>query len=246
MAFNLYSLESKTILVTGASAGIGREIAVLCAKMGAQVIINGRKRERLKETLELLEGDGHMVVAGDLTLSEERGALVEALPLLDGVVHCAGIGHRLLCKSIAESDVDLVMGINFKGPIMLQSSLLKNKRINKSASIVFITSMASQSPSYGNALYSASKGALISYANCLGLELASRQIRVNCISPAMVRTELILRDGISEEQLLEDEKKYPLKRYGQPEDVAALAIYLLSDASSWMTGSDLKITGGAR
>lgn len=246
MAFNLYSLKNKTILVTGASAGIGREIAVLCAKMGAQVIINGRKRERLKETLELLEGDGHMVVAGDLTLPEEREALVEALPLLDGVVHCAGIGHRLLCKSIAESDVDLVMGINFKGPIMLQSSLLKNKRINKSASIVFITSMASQSPSYGNALYSASKGALISYANCLGLELASRQIRVNCISPAMVRTELILRDGISEEQLLEDEKKYPLKRYGQPEDVAALAIYLLSDASSWMTGSDLKITGGAR
>ena len=236
----------QTILVTGASAGIGREIAVLCAKMGAQVIINGRKRERLKETLELLEGDGHMVVAGDLTLPEERDALVEALPLLDGVVHCAGIGHRLLCKSIAESDVDLVMGINFKGPIMLQSSLLKKKRINKSASIVFITSMASQSPSYGNALYSASKGALISYANCLGLELASRQIRVNCISPAMVRTELILRDGISEEQLLEDEKKYPLKRYGQPEDVAALAIYLLSDASSWMTGSDLKITGGAR
>ena len=246
MAFNLYSLENKTILVTGASSGIGRGIAVLCAKMGAQVIINGRKRERLKETLELLEGDGHMVVAGDLTLPEEREALVEALPLLDGVVHCAGIGHRLLCKSIAESDVDLVMGINFKGPIMLQSSLLKNKRINKSASIVFITSMASQSPSYGNALYSASKGALISYANCLGLELASRQIRVNCISPAMVRTELILRDGISEEQLLEDEKKYPLKRYGHPEDVAALAIYLLSDASSWMTGSDLKITGGAR
>lgn len=246
MAFNLYSLENKTILVTGASSGIGRGIAVLCAKMGAQVIINGRKRERLKETLELLEGDGHMVVAGDLTLPEEREALVEALPLLDGVVHCAGIGHRLLCKSIAESDVDLVMGINFKGPIMLQSSLLKNKRINKSASIVFITSMASQSPSYGNALYSASKGALISYANCLGLELASKQIRVNCISPAMVRTELILRDGISEEQLLEDEKKYPLKRYGHPEDVAALAIYLLSDASSWMTGSDLKITGGAR
>ena len=246
MAFNLYSLENKTIPVTGASSGIGRGIAVLCAKMGAQVIINGRKRERLKETLELLEGDGHMVVAGDLTLPEEREALVEALPLLDGVVHCAGIGHRLLCKSIAESDVDLVMGINFKGLIMLQSSLLKNKRINKSASIVFITSMASQSPSYGNALYSASKGALISYANCLGLELASKQIRVNCISPAMVRTELILRDGISEEQLLEDEKKYPLKRYGHPEDVAALAIYLLSDASSWMTGSDLKITGGAR
>lgn len=246
MAFNLFSLENKTVLVTGASSGIGREIAVLCAKMGARLIINGRKRERLKETLELLEGNGHMLVVGDLTLLEERDALVESLPLLDGIVHCAGIGHRLLCKSISESDVDLVMGINFKAPVTLQSTLLKKKRIKKSASIVFITSMASQSPSYGNALYSASKGALISYANCLGLELASRQIRVNCISPAMVRTELILKDGISEEQLLEDEKKYPLKRYGEPEDVAALAIYLLSDASSWMTGSDLKITGGAR
>lgn len=246
MAFNLFSLENKTVLVTGASSGIGREIAVLCAKMGARLIINGRKRERLKETLELLEGNGHMLVVGDLTLLEERDALVESLPLLDGIVHCAGIGHRLLCKSISESDVDLVMGINFKVPVTLQSTLLKKKRIKKSASIVFITSMASQSPSYGNALYSASKGALISYANCLGLELASRQIRVNCISPAMVRTELILKDGISEEQLLEDEKKYPLKRYGEPEDVAALAIYLLSDASSWMTGSDLKITGGAR
>ena len=246
MAFNLFSLDNKVILVTGASSGIGREIAVLCAKMGGRVIINGRNRERLQETQELLEGEGHMLVAGDLTLPEERETLVEALPLLDGVVHCAGIGHRLLCKSISESEVDLVMGINFKAPIMLQSTLLKKKRINKSASIIFITSIASQSPSYGNALYSASKGALISYANCLGLELSSRQIRVNCISPAMVRTDLILRDGISEEQLLEDEKKYPLKRYGQPEDVAALAIYLLSDASSWMTGSDLKITGGAR
>lgn len=246
MAFNLFSLDNKAILVTGASSGIGREIAVLCAKMGGRVIINGRNRERLQETQELLEGEGHMLVAGDLTLPEERETLVEALPLLDGVVHCAGIGHRLLCKSISESEVDLVMGINFKAPIMLQSTLLKKKRINKSASIIFITSIASQSPSYGNALYSASKGALISYANCLGLELSSRQIRVNCISPAMVRTDLILRDGISEEQLLEDEKKYPLKRYGQPEDVAALAIYLLSDASSWMTGSDLKITGGAR
>lgn len=246
MAFNLFSLDNKAILVTGASSGIGREIAVLCAKMGGRVIINGRNKERLQETQELLEGEGHMLVAGDLTLPEERETLVEALPLLDGVVHCAGIGHRLLCKSISESEVDLVMGINFKAPIMLQSTLLKKKRINKSASIIFITSIASQSPSYGNALYSASKGALISYANCLGLELSSRQIRVNCISPAMIRTDLILRDGISEEQLLEDEKKYPLKRYGQPEDVAALAIYLLSDASSWMTGSDLKITGGAR
>jgi NAD(P)-dependent dehydrogenase (short-subunit alcohol dehydrogenase family) len=137
------------------------------------------------------------------------------------------------------------MDINFKGPVMLQQILLEQKKINKGASIVFMASMASVSPSIGHAAYSASKGAIISYANCLSLELAPRKIRVNCISPAMVWTDLVLQDGVDEEQLKEDEQNYPLKRYGTPEDIAHLAIYLLSDASSWMTGSNIKISGGA-
>jgi len=101
-------------------------------------------------------------------------------------------------------------------------------------------------PSMGNAIYSASKGAIISYAKCLGLELAPRQIRVNCISPAMVWTELILQKGMTKEDLEDAQLKYPLKRYGQPEDIANLAVYLLSAASSWMTGSCIDITGGAK
>ena len=109
-----------------------------------------------------------------------------------------------------------------------------------------MASIASWSPSIGNSFYSASKGAIISYANCLSLELAHRGIRVNCISPAMVWTDLILKDGISEEKLKEDESKYPLKRYGKPEDIANLVIYMLSDASSWMTGSNVAITGGGK
>ena len=168
----------------------------------------------------------------------------EQLPLLDGVVHCAGIGQRVLCKLATEQDVESVMNTNFKGPVILQSELIRQKKIAKGASIVFISSISSWSPSIGNAFYSASKGAIISYANCLALELAPRKIRVNCISPAMVWTELILQGGVDEEQLKIDEQKYPLKRYGQPEDIANLAIYMLSDASMWMTGSNVNITGG--
>lgn len=244
--FNPFSLEGKTILVTGASSGIGRGIAVTCSKMGAKVIINGRNSSKLQETMSLMEAESCQIAIGDLACSDVLSSLVETFPKLDGVVHCAGIGQRIPCKQVKESDVRHVMEVNFNAPVLLMSTLLQQKKINKGASIVFIASIASWSPSYGNSVYSASKGAIISYANCLALELAPRHIRVNCISPAMVWTDLILKDGIDEEQLKEDEKKYPLKRYGQPEDIANLAVYMLSDASSWMTGSNVKITGGGK
>lgn len=243
-SFNPFSLEGKTILVTGASSGIGRGIAVTCSKMGATVIINGRNKERLQETLSQMEGEDHLIAVGDLTETNSLIAMVETLPKLDGVVHCAGIGQRIPCKDLQTMNVNQVMNVNFMAPVMLQAELLRGKKINKAASIVFVASIASWSPSFGNSIYSASKGAIVSYANCLALELAPRKIRVNCISPAMVWTDLILADGIEEEQLKEDEQKYPLKRYGQPEDIANLAVYMLSDASTWMTGSNVKISGG--
>ena len=145
---------------------------------------------------------------------------------------------------ITPSDVDEVMDINFKANVMLQAQLLSFRKIRKEASIVFIASKAASSPSFGNAIYSASKGAVISYAKCLALEMAPRKIRVNCICPAMVWTDLIIQGGITKEDLEIEQLKYPLKRYGQPEDIAYLAIYLLSDASSWMTGTSVDITGG--
>lgn len=243
---NPFTLEGKTVLVTGASSGIGRSIAIACSNMGADVVILARTKSRLEETLSEMAQGNHCIVACDLTNMDEVAKTVDNLPKLDGVVHCAGIGQMLLCKELEATDVDNVMDTNFKAPVLLQSQLLMHKKINKGASIVFIASIASWSPSIGNAVYSASKGALISYANCLGLELAPRQIRVNCISPAMVRTELIYNEGLSEEQLKEDEQKYPLKRYGTPKDIAYLAIYMLSNASSWMTGSNVNITGGGK
>lgn len=242
--FNPFTLEGKTILVTGASSGIGRGIAIACSKMGATVIINGRNEQRLAETMTEMQGEENLSLAVDLSDSNSLTGMVSRLPKLDGIVHCAGIGQRVLCKQLQEADLDTMMDVNFKAPVMLQTEILKQKKINKGASIVFIASIASDSPSIGNAVYSASKGAIISYANCLALELAPRQIRVNCILPAMIWTDLILKGGITEEELKEDEKKYPLKRYGKPEDIANLSIYLLSNAAAWMTGSSIKITGG--
>ena len=244
--FNPFSLEGKTILVTGASSGIGRGIAIACSKMGASVIVNGRNEERLNETLLQMNGDNNQKAVADLSNLGNVSSMVSALPKLDGVVHCAGIGQRVLCKQLQESDLDNMMDVNFKAPVMLQTELLKQKKINKAASIVFIASIAAESPTIGNAMYCASKGAIISYANCLSIELAPRLIRVNCISPAMVWTDLIFKGGITEEELKEDEKRYPLKRYGTPEDIANLSIYLLSNASSWMTGSNIKLTGGGK
>ena len=242
---NPFTLEGKTILVTGASSGIGRGIAIACAGMGAKVVLTGRNTARLQETLSKMEGNGHNIIAADLVNPTEREHLVQSLPALDGLVQCAGIGDRVLGKVIGQEDIDHVMKPNLEAPILLQSELLQAKKINKSASIVYIASAAATMPAVGNGVYSASKGALISYAKCLAQELALRGIRVNCISPTMVMTDLALV-GATQEQLDEAEKAYPLGRYGKPEDIANLAVYLLSGASVWMTGSNIEITGGSQ
>lgn len=243
--FNPFSLEGKKILVTGASSGIGRETAIVCSKMGATVIITGRNEGRLMDTLSQLAGTGHIAITADLTDTNQLDALISQCPELQGVVHSVGIGDRTLLKMAREKDIQRVMEANFNAPVLLQRALLKKKKISQSASIAFIASRAPFAPTPGNGLYAASKGALIAYAKVLGLELANQLIRVNCVCPAMVWTELVQRDAeLTGADYHEAEKAYPLKRYGRPNDVANLVVYLLSDASSWMTGSCIDITGG--
>lgn len=242
--FNPFTLEGKTILITGASSGIGRAIAIACSKMGATIVTNGRNIGRLEATISNLEGEGHQAIAADLTISDEVKKVAGQAPKLDGIVHCAGIGHRQPTKLLTEQEVESVMKANFLSAVSLQTELMTAKKINKAASIVFVSSAASHMPAFGNAAYSASKAAIIGYAKCLALELAPRGVRVNCICPAMVWTDLIMQEGVGKEELEQAQQKYPLKRYGQPEDVANLAIYLLSDASQWMTNSSIDITGG--
>ena len=241
--YNPFTLTGKLILVTGASSGIGWGTALACAKMGATVILNGRNTERLNEVMKLMPEGGHRVMAADLSDRDAVKSMAVDMPKLDGIVMCAGVANRVPCKAVTQEDIDFVMRTNIEAPMLLQAELLAKKKVNKGASIVFVASRAYESPSMGNAIYSASKGAVVSYAKCLALELASRQIRVNCICPGMVWTDMIT-NVLNEEDLKIAEQNYPLKRFGQVDDVANLAIYLLSGASSWMTGGAIDISGG--
>lgn len=247
MNYNPFSLIGKTILVTGASSGIGKATAIECSKMGANLIITGRNEKRLNETftqLNILRNN--ISIIGDITKEEIIKKISDEVPQLDGVVHSAGVGDRTLLKMVREKDLERVMKPNFESPVLLQQSLLKHKKIKSASSIIFIASRAPYAPSIGNGIYAASKGALISYAKVLGLELAPQKIRVNCICPAMVWTELIEKDAhLTGVDYHLKEKEYPLGRYGKPEDIAYLSVYLLSNAAEWITGSCFDATGGA-
>ena len=243
--YNPFSLENKTILVTGASSGIGRAIAVECSKMGASVIITARNEERLKETHSLMTGDGHSIITADLTIKNERDQLIEKLSILDGLVNCAGIIKTLPFQFINEKELENIMNINFTSPVLITAELIKKKILNKNSSIVFISSISGcMCVIGGNSLYSASKGAINSIMKNMALEMAPKGIRVNSINPGMVDTNIYNNGIITKEQIEEDKMKYPLKRYGKPEEIAYIAVYLLSDASSWTTGSSIVIDGG--
>ncbi|MBO7636548.1 MAG: SDR family oxidoreductase [Paludibacteraceae bacterium] len=244
---NPFSLEGKCILVTGASSGIGRGIAVACAKMGAKVLLSGRNEARLQETLSLMSGDGHTVLCGDLNSEETRKEVVEKIPDLNGVVYCAGISQIQMAKRMEQSSLEGIFQTNVFSPLMLNTLLLKKKKIKKDSSIIFISSISGVYRSQiGEGGYGATKAALTGYVKSLALELAAQGIRVNTIHPGVVETPLLeVSNGtFGEEELEALRQKYPLKRFGKPEDIAHCAVYLLSDASSWMTGSNLLIDGG--
>jgi len=242
---NPFSLEGKTILVTGASSGIGRETAIECADMGASVIITGRNVERLQAVYDLVQAPSKSQIVTDLTTADGLDTLVAALPHLDGAVFCAGNSTTLPLQFGTREKFDEMFGVNFFAPVELLRLMYKKKVLNKGASVVMIASIGgTHSFMPGNGVYGASKAALNSVMKYAAREFASRRVRVNSICPGMVDTPLIHRGTITEEQLAEDAKRYPLGRYGRPEDIAHGAIYLLSDASSWLTGHDLVIDGG--
>ncbi len=243
--YNPFSLAGKTVLITGASSGIGRETALECARMGASVVITGRDKDRLDETLQLIESDDKTAIIADLTVADDIERLIEALPSLDGAVLCAGNSTTLPLQFGTRDKFDDMFDVNFFAPVELLRLLYKKKRLNKGASVVLIASIGgTHSFMPGNGIYGASKAALNSVMKYAAREFASRRIRVNSICPGMVDTPLIHRGTITEEQLAEDAKRYPLGRYGKPSDIAHGAVYLLGDASSWLTGHDLVIDGG--
>jgi len=243
MINNPFSLSNKTILVTGASSGIGRVIAIECSKMGATLVITGRNESRLQETLTLLQNSGHSCVVSDLSQKDDLDNLVEQLPALDGVVHCAAILKKLPLKFINEKAWQETIETNLFAPALLSQRLVKKNKIKEASSIVFISSIASTVASFGNISYMASKGAINSLSRGMALELASKQIRVNTVQPALIQTNLTDK-ALSEEDLKNYLLKFPLGRFGKPEEVAYAVIFLLSDAAQWVTGTSITIDGG--
>ncbi len=241
---NPFSLKGRTVFVTGASSGIGKSIAIECSKMGANMIVSGRNRKRLAETYDQLDGAGHRQIIADMTNKDDIDNITNPLPRLDGVVLCAGIVKTLPVKHIKDDAIEEVFQTNITSSIQIIKRLLKAKKINKGASVIFISSIAATHPKPGNALYSATKGAVNSFGKVLALELAPLKIRVNMIQPGFIKTNLLSSGIISEEQIDEHYKRYPLGP-GKPEDVSHACVYLLSDAAKWITGSIFTIDGGS-
>ncbi|MDE6288658.1 MAG: SDR family oxidoreductase [Muribaculaceae bacterium] len=244
-SFNPFSLAGKIILVTGASSGIGRATAIVCSKMGASLVVTGRNECRLNETVSQLEGSNHLSIIADLANQEGRDKLFNAIDRIDGVVHCAGISGHKVFQFLKEDEIQRMFDINFNTPLLLSRDFIKKKKITKGGSIIFITSTSGIISSYiGGSLYSSTKGALNGLIKGMALELAAKNIRVNSVMPSMVSTPIMNGGQLTNEQFEDDKKRYPLKRYGYPEEVAYAVVYLLSEASAWTTGTNLLLDGG--
>ena len=245
MQYNPFTLLDKTILITGASSGIGKAAAIECSKMGAKVIITARNVERLEQTIKQMAGSDHEYIQADLSRYEDIKKLVNNVSEIDGLVNNAGISKPTLTQFISEEVVNDIFLVNTFAPIYLTQGLLKQKRIKNKGSIVFTSSISGLACSeVGESLYSASKAAINGFVKGAAIELATKGIRLNTVNPGLIDTNIFDEGIITKEQLEEKKKRYPLRRFGKPEEVAYAIIYFLSDASLWTTGANLIIDGG--
>lgn len=244
--YNPFSLKNKTVLITGASSGIGRVTAIECSKMGAKCVITGRNQDRLDETFKSLDGEAHIQIIADLTSDKDIENLVDNIPILDGFVSNAGIVNTVPIGFYKESEIEAVFKTNTFSMMMLTKYLIKKKKLNKPSSIVYTASIGNVfSAGIANGIYGASKCAIDGFMRTAALELAPKKIRCNSVNPSMVMTPIMTdNQRITKEQFEADMQKYPLKRYAEPQEIAWGIIYLLSDASAFVTGTALKIDGG--
>lgn len=243
MSYNPFTLEGKTIFITGASSGIGRETAIKCSKMGAKLIINGRSLLRLQETYEKLTGINHVQIVADLNIDDEIERICKELPVLDGIIYCAGINEYIPFKFINRKKMSDIFNTNYFSQMLLSQKLFKSKKINKGASLVFVSSISSLLGVSATVLYASSKAAINASVRVMANELSSQKIRVNAICPGIVKTPMIVDNEILEESLIEQEKQYPLG-LGTPQDVSGAIIFHLSDESRWLTGNIMVLDGG--
>ena len=249
MDYNPFSLTGKTILVTGASSGIGRATAIACSRMGARIILSGRNAKELAKTELLLEqsfvDDAHLIVQADLSMDEDIDVLIRECPNLDGIVSNAGIMKLTPIQFVSDLEISRIHRVNIVAPMLLLKGLLRKKKVNKGCSIVFTSSVAGvYRVSPGNAIYASSKCGLDAYMRTAALELASKGIRCNSVNPGMVSTELLKSGQFTRDDLEREKCNYPLGNFATAEDIANARVFLLSDASGCITGTALKIDGG--
>lgn len=246
--FNPFSLEGKNILVTGASSGIGRQCSIDCAMMGAKVIAIGRNKERLKGLKGELGVNG-ISYSFDLTnivgIKSLIAKIVEENGKIDGFIHAAGIEVTNPVKLTNVEDYENLYKVNCLSAFEIVKNLCGIKTFNKGGSIVLISSISGIIARKGLSAYAASKGALISAAKVMAMEMAHREVRVNTVSPGTILTPMMEKTFGA--MIEEDREKrvggFPLG-LGQTTDISNACIYLLSDASRWVTGQNLIVDGG--
>lgn len=237
-------LTGKNILITGASSGIGSEIALVLSRKKANLVLLARNEDRLKQVFVNLSNPGNSkCILCDLTNEQDMKTMIPDVPKLDGVVFCAGVNEFVPIKFITQEKIDKIFDINYFSVILLIQKLLKNKLLNKGASIVFISSISSKMGVPATAIYAASKAAINSTVRVLAVELAPQHIRANAICPGIIKTPMIENTNIEVSQFLEQEKDYPLG-FGLPADVANAVAFHLSDESRWLTGNIMILDGG--
>lgn len=246
MNCNPFAIEGKTILVTGAASGIGRATAIACAQMGANVILNGRNVSRLEETLRMMcDVEKHHIISADLTDEEQVKTLIELCPVVDGLACCVGVANMNPFAFVSQEEIERVFHVNCFAPVMLVNRLMKAKKLVKGSSVVFVSSVDGPKIVHaGNSVYSGSKSALVGMARNMAIDLAGKKIRVNCVLPGTTDTPMIHTGSATDESLAETAKSLLMKRFAQPEEIANAIIFLLSDAASYITGTEITVDGG--
>lgn len=242
MSFNPFSLAGKRVLVTGASSGIGRQIAISFSKMGADIVATGRNVERLNETMAALAPGKHEAIPAEIVDDAQRVALADQAGPLNGLVHCAGTSVLAPIRLASQKHLRDLYILNYESPMLLTQRLLYRKAIQNSGSILFVASIAAHIGVPGVGAYSGTKAAILATVRCLAMELIKQKIRVNCLSPSLVESPLL--ELMSKNVSLEEKSRDHPLGLGTPEDVANAAIYFVSDASRWVTGTTLVMDGG--
>jgi 3-oxoacyl-[acyl-carrier protein] reductase len=241
-------LTGKVALVTGAAQGIGRAIALLLAQNGADIVASDINLEKAEETAREIEGTGQraMTIRVDVANSEEVERMVQTIlerfGHIDILVNNAGIARDRLILRMTEEDWDAVLGVNLKGTFNCTKAVVRHMSKQRSGKIVSIASVVGEMGNAGQANYSASKAGVIGFTKTIAREFAQRGINVNAIAPGYIETPMT--DTLPEKAKEELRRLIPMDRLGRPEDVAEAVLFLVSEASSYITGQVLNVNGG--